>query len=258
MRTALLGLPAALALAVLAAGCTSGPAEPPSSYAGEAATPPPDPASGVPEQGTCRQLRELTSGTTADDAPAVDCMAPHTAYTLAVGRLDAGVDAVDADLAARTCRQELVDALGVRAAELDGTLLEAVWSRPSEEDWEQGARWFRCDLVARDIETDRLLELPEGAPPYRPRLPDAVSRCIREVTGSQGRFVTCDRRHDYRWAGSVDAGVDRRPGRARARSLAERLCERFVEAGAFWFTWPTGAAWSAGDRRISCYRAERG
>lgn len=258
MRNAVLGLPLALALVGAVTGCTGDPVPPPSSYAGEAATPRPDPEAGLPEEGVCRDLREVERGAASSNAPAVECDGPHTAYTFHVGRFEPDADDVDRELAARTCQRELRAVLGVRPALLEGTVLDTVWFRPSEDDWEKGGRWFRCDLVASDFDGDRLLPLPSGTPPFRPRLPDEVSRCIDEISDQEGRFVTCDRRHDYRWAGAAEARVDRRPAEARARELAEERCGRYVDEGAFWFTWPSQLAWSAGERTIHCYRADRG
>jgi len=260
VRTALLGLPLALALALVVAvgGCSGEQAAPEPAVVGSAASPPPDPETGRPHAGVCRQLRAVEPGAISSELAEVDCDSAHTAYTYYVGRFEPDVEHVDHDLAGRTCRKQMVATLRVRPARLEGTVLANIWFRPSKELWDDGARWFRCDLVAADFTGDRLLPLPAGTPAYRPRLPDEVARCIRQVGAGGSRFVTCSRPHDYRWAGSAEAGVGRRPGEDRARSIAEQRCMRFVGEGRFWFTWPTPGAWARGDRTVNCYRAGRG
>ena len=258
MRTAHLGLPLALALVAVAGGCSGEQPAPEAAVVGSAGAPSPPPETGPPQAGVCRQLRAVEPGAIPSELPEVDCDGAHTAYTYYVGRFEADAEYVDHDLAGRTCRTQMVATLGVRPVRLEGTVLDNIWFRPSEELWDAGARWFRCDLAAADFTGDRLLPLPAGTPAYRPRLPDEVTRCIRQAGAGGSRFVTCSHRHDYRWAGSAEAGVSRRPSEGRARASAEERCTRFVGEGRFWFTWPTPAAWDRGGRTVNCYRAGRG
>lgn len=211
----------------------------------------------MPRPGLCYDLAADEAQLALSDEEPVPCDRRHTSYTTHVGFFGEDATAVDRPLAERACRRALLQALGISAARLEGTVLQAIWFQPSRRQWDRGARWFRCDLVARTPDGTRTLPLPPGRPPYRPRVPDMVTPCVAPQAGST--FVTCDRPHEYRWAGSFElAGVATRPGEDEVGRIARVRCEPFLRTGeTFWFSWPGARAWEAGDRTVECYRQTR-
>ena len=43
------------------------------------------------------------------------------------------------------------------------TVVSWAWFRPSEKAWDDGARWYRCDVVGGGEQSEEFVELPETA-----------------------------------------------------------------------------------------------
>ena len=43
------------------------------------------------------------------------------------------------------------------------TVVSWAWFRPSEEAWDKGARWYRCDIVGGGEQSEEYVDLPETA-----------------------------------------------------------------------------------------------
>ena len=117
---------------------------------------------------------------TSNDSPVVDCADTHTAETFAVGEFPsdvAGEDLDDPALGAHVfeeCEKEFGTFLGGNESLVMRATVTWAWFRPSEEAWEKGARWWRCDVVGGGEESTELVELPgdrEGHPARRPGRP---------------------------------------------------------------------------------------
>lgn len=280
---------AASVAVLLLAGCTSGgepddgggaaPRSPASSAssagAGEAsstepveATPPP-----APEAAGCYRYTFRELGRASNDAEPVACSGRHDAQTIFVGRLDLVVDghrlAVDADRVraqmARTCPRRMAEHLGGTAEDRNLSRFAVVWFAPTLAQAEQGADWFRCDLVAIAGQ-DRLLPLPP-----RPRVEGVLDRdgalttyglCGTAEPGTP-RFdrVICDQRHSWRAIATIAlSGGERYPGTARVRRSGDDSCRERASAEAedplsfeYGWEWPTKQQWERGQHYGFCW-----
>lgn len=237
------------------------------------ASPGSDRAAVPPREGACYRLSfdEATAPTNA--RPSVPCAEPHTAQTFYVGRLDTVVDghllAVDSDLAQRqiqqTCPRQLGRFLGGSPRIRSLARLKAVWFSPTIAESDQGASWFRCDVVALD-RGSTLAPLP--APRRlrglldRPGALDEVGLCGTAAPGARGfERVICARPHAWKALTTIGlAGGSTYPGEAAVRRAGEDRCRTHVRGVSrspdrfrFGWEWPTRAQWRAGQRFGYCW-----
>lgn len=269
---------ALLALACLAAGCTSDPPEPerpegtPSASPTRAAPPPPR-----PELGSCHRLTYDEALAPTDETRAVDCATRHTSQTYSVGQLDTARDghllavdsrAVQAQVAEH-CPDRLAAYLGATDAQLRLTMLRAVWFTPSLEQSDAGASWFRCDVIAVAGE-DRLTRVTGT---FKGALRSAGGRttygmCGTAQPGTQGfERVPCSAEHSWRAIDSVtlegsgpDAGY---PGEKAVREAGQGPCAEAARAVAddaldyeWGYEWPSAEQWRAGQTYGRCWAPE--
>jgi hypothetical protein len=225
--------------------------------------PPPDDA--------CYRLAFDEATEPTNDSPPVPCGRRHTAQTYHVGRLDTVVDghllAVDSRLAqrqvARTCPRVLARYLGGSAEARALSRLEAVWFSPTIEESDEGASWFRCDVVAV-AGTGRLAPLPRR---LRGLLDDTgaldrVGLCGTAAPGARGfERVICSRRHAWRAMSTIPiSGDGPYPGVEAVREAGESTCRNRVreasgspERFTYGWEWPTRDQWRTGQRFGYCW-----
>jgi hypothetical protein len=162
----LLAAAATLLVAVAGAGCSADD-EPDAqqttspSISTEAGTGPASPAARPdppPPDDACYRLTYQQALAPTSARTSVACRDSHTAQTFAVGRLDTVVDghllAVDSDhvqaQVAQTCPRRFAAYVGGSADQRRLSLLRAVWFTPTVAQSDQGADWFRCDVIALD------------------------------------------------------------------------------------------------------------
>ena len=265
------GLVAALVLT----GCTASPEEsgeaPDASSSSTAPEPsvetvPPDPGP-TPEVGECHALTFRQAVAVVGRTDPVACRRKHTAQTYFVGRLRLETPAgrtrrVDSEAAQRqartTCTARLPRHLGVSPRDLRLTMARAVWFTPSPKRAEDGADWFRCDVVA------------VGAPRALLRLPrqtrgwgDApvLAMCATAAPGTKAfRRVACGSRHGWRAVATVDIPGRRLPAQGAVADRMEAPCGDVARARAddpLDFSWsqeiPTAEQWDAGQRYGICW-----
>lgn len=208
-----------------------------------------------------------------NDSRPVPCSKRHTAQTYHVGRLDTVVDghllAVDSEMAQRqverTCPRKLVEYVGGSPEARALSRLEAVWFSPTIEQSDQGASWFRCDVVA----VGRPSTLAPLPPPGRLRgildrsdALDEVGLCGTAAPGARGfERVICSRRHAWRAISTIGiSGGAQYPGVAQVREAGERECRERVQAAtgsperfSYGWEWPTRDQWRAGQRFGYCW-----
>jgi hypothetical protein len=244
------------------------------------------PASGVPAKpaadrprrprvGACYDL-DFASATlpTNGDRP-VSCAKRHTARTYYVGRLETVVDghllAVDSRLAQRqverACPRRLADHVGGSTETRALSRLQAVWFSPTIEESDEGASWFRCDVVALAA-PGRLAPLPprlEGILD-RPGALDRVGLCANAAPGARGfERVICSRPHAWRAVSTIDIpGGQLYPGVAAVREAGESTCRDRVRSASgsperftYGWEWPTEQQWRAGQRFGYCWAPDR-
>jgi hypothetical protein len=248
-----------LALSTGLAGCTGAddPASPrpaPTS-AGSPSSTAPTPAGPVPrpENRSCYRLDYDAALAPTTAGSEVDCAAPHTSMTYAVGALDE---------VARACPQRLTGFLGGTPDDLRLSMLRSVWFTPTVEESDSGADWFRCDVIALAADgrlaplTGRLAGVLD-----RPEARRGYGMCGTAEPGTDAfDRVICSRDHSWRAIRTVGFEGDTYPGEAAARAAGQQACEdaardRASDALSFrWgYEWPTPRLWEAGQTYGLCW-----
>jgi hypothetical protein len=274
------GYAAALAAALLllaATGCTGGgdePAAAPSTSAAPTPTPTAAPPPEPPAVDTCYRLNYDDAVAPSNAEAAVPCQKPHTSQTYAVGRLDlvsgGHLLAVDSDAAkaqvAKRCPRQLAAYVGATPEQLRLSQLQAIWFTPTVEEGDDGAAWYRCDLVAATGD-GRLAKIgePLAGAFAKADVRAAYSRCGTAQPGSAGFTpVLCREEHTWKAISVVDLSDRGRayPGEKAVRQAGEQddVCAdaaRDVAADALdfeWgYEWPTAEQWAAGQTYGRCW-----
>jgi hypothetical protein len=221
--------------------------------ASSTATPEADPLAGAPATDACYKMKYSTAQAATNNSNPVNCYDDHTTVTYYVGQFPEDAAASDPEQVRTDCSSRLADAVGLTKKQLKSTVFDWVWFEPTTSQWAAGARWFRCDAVAESA--GRLKKLPSGSNPIiTGDVEDNYVRCVDNRNG-QGLYVTCEKPHDYRWAGVFQAkGSDAKyPSRAQFEKQGKG-CYKFTDNGAYWVTWPLQPGWEAGERDMNCYR----
>ena len=246
-----------LALALLLTGC------------GRDGSPDADRTS-APELGTCRVLAPDDVTVSANSAATVDCGVDHSAETYAVGPLpselaESAYD--DPDVGAfvhETCSQGFIDFLGADESMAMRTLLSWAWFRPSEAAWDDGARWYRCDVVGGGEDAATFVTLPETAEGLMSSgLPDDEwMACVDGEAVPGAPRVACSEEHTWRAVTTIKVGGDSDPypGDRLVEVRSRDYCEDSVLAWLdyppefkFAYTWFHEAEWTTGNRRSICW-----
>ena len=120
----------------------------------------------APDLGACRLLSIKDIEAPSNATRTVDCGEKHTAQTFAVGSLPADLQDADYDaeelgaFAFETCSAKFMKLLGADESLAMRTILTWAWFRPSQDAWDEGARWYRCDVVGGGDQTKELVALP--------------------------------------------------------------------------------------------------
>lgn len=262
-------------------GCTSGstpqsaPPQAPTVSATPTPTPTPTPPprarpAPVPDKGACYRLSydEAVAPTAAADP--VACKRRHNAETYAVGTVDNLVDghllAIDSrrvqEAVAQTCPAALGKAVGGTEDDLRLSMVRAVWFTPTVAESDDGASWYRCDLVTL-AGTEQLagvkgsllgvLDTPEGR--------DTYGMC-----GTAGpddpafERVPCRDTHSWKAFSVIDLPGTTYPGRAAITQAGEQPCNDAAAGLAadpldyqWGFEGPDQQQWNAGQTFIRCW-----
>ena len=222
-----------------------------------------------PELGACRMLTPEDIKDTTDASPVVDCTEEHTAETFAVGTFpdDVAGDEID-DPALGThvfeiCEQKFRKFLGGDESLVMRATVTWAWFRPSEEAWDKGARWWRCDVVGGGEESTSLVELPETAKGILLGRPDdRWMVCVNGPTVADSVKIPCSRKHNWRAVTTIVLGGadDPYPGDRLVEVRTRDYCSDSVGAWLnypvdydYGFTWFHEAEWEAGNRRSICW-----
>jgi Septum formation len=222
----------------------------------------------APDLGACRVLRsgDLTQASNA--SMTVDCARAHTAQTYAVGSLPDELKQADYDadelgaFAFRTCSARFQAYLGADESTAMRTILTWAWFRPSQDAWDKGARWYRCDVVGGGDQSKRLIDLPSTLRDLLVQPDDDWLVCAQgaEVDGSVK--VPCSEAHDWRAVSTIKLGeaVDPYPGDRVSVVRTRDFCSKSVGAWLgypadydYGYTWFHEPEWNAGNRRSVCW-----
>ena len=222
-----------------------------------------------PALGACRVLGPDDVADPANSTDAVECGEKHTAETFAVGDLPeqfADADYDDDKLGAwayTTCSKAFMDFLGADESLVMRTVVSWAWFRPSQEAWDGGARWYRCDVVGGGEQSKELVDLPTTAKGLLLGKPkDEWSVCADGETVSGSVKVPCTEPHNWRAVTTIALGEkgDAYPGDRMVEVTTRDYCSKSVGAWLnypvdydFGYTWFHEAEWQAGNRRSVCW-----
>jgi hypothetical protein len=258
---------AAFAAVVILTGCSSEPQ-------GKNVDPEQVDSTEVPELGACRMLTPDDVEQPANATRTVDCKDKHTAETFAIGDLPKSFDDVDydakavGDFAYRTCTKQFEKFLGADESLVLRTIVSWAWFRPSEKAWDDGARWYRCDVVGGNATSTEYRPLPTTAKGLLLGRPDdRWLVCAVGATVAEGEKVPCAQKHDWRAATTIKLGEpgDKYPGDEIVASRTKAFCATSIKA---WLNYPARfefaythfheAEWQAGNRRSVCWAMTSG
>jgi hypothetical protein len=176
---------------------------------------------------------------------------------------DAGYD--DAALGAfafQTCSAKFRELLGADESVAMRTVLTWSWFRPSEDAWNRGARWYRCDVVGGGEQSVKLLDLPADLDGLMERPGDEWLACAVGATVAGARRVPCSQTHDWRAVSTIKLGEpgDPYPGDQTSETTTRDYCSESVGAWLgypvdydYGYTWFHEPEWNAGNRRSVCW-----
>lgn len=281
-RTRLAGV---LCVTTLVAGCSgtgsntvSSSAAPPSrtpkaTSAPSSSQPTVKPPSPPPQTGTCRNLAYADIGRFSNNSRTTSCRKPHTSYTFDVRKLsdnvafpgvEIGNDSVQ-NAAATACRKSFGRFIGGDAAARALARLTVTYFVPRQPDFDRGANWVRCDVVALQS-ANVLASLPRRMQGLLndPGALDRFGVCAKGVPGKPpARLTMCTQPHAFRALAALRLGKGGAPypGARVARTDGEQRCKNLVDSqlgpgGSYTYTWtyPTAADWRAGQRFGYCWR----
>jgi len=223
----------------------------------------------TPTLGACRDLAPADIGAASNATRTVGCGEPHTAQTYAVGPLPDSLDDAAYDDAAvgafayETCTEKLQDFLGADVSLSLRSLLTWAWFRPSQEAWDDGARWYRCDVVGGTEQSTDLPRLPETAQGLLQGRPDdRWLTCAAGPSIADAPRVPCAEPHRWRAATTIKVGEaeDDYPGDEIVRNRTRGFCRDSVRAYLgypvdfeYSYTWFHRTEWDFGNRRSICW-----
>jgi hypothetical protein len=222
-----------------------------------------------PSTGTCRMLSTDQVAQPSNGSRTVACSEPHDTETFAVGSLphrfsDAAYDDPALDTwAYATCARAFPTYLGTDDSTAMRSLLTWVWFRPSEDAWDAGARWYRCDVLGGSAAQRDYVDLPTTTKGLlQGRGDDHWMACGKGKTLGGSTKVPCSMTHDWRAATTIkvgDAG-GKYPGDAAAKAKTKSYCSESIDAWLgypasydFGYTWFGEREWQAGNRRSVCW-----
>jgi hypothetical protein len=223
----------------------------------------------TPELGACRMLTPDDVAAASNATRTVECTEPHTAQTYAVGPLpdefeDADYEADEVGrFAYRTCADKFEKFLGADESLVLRTIVSWAWFRPSEKAWDEGARWYRCDIVGGGEKSEEFIELPETAQGLlQGQLSDRWLVCADGESVSESTKVSCREDHQWRAVTTIKLGEpgDPYPGDDVVEVTTRDYCSDSVGAWLnypvdyeYGYTWFHEAEWEAGNRRSVCW-----
>lgn len=227
----------------------------PSSSAGPSASPrpapAPDPRYGAPEVRECHQLTAEEARAPVSASLPVRCARQHTGV---VARVALVRDAVTTGttlarrraVAQRLCLPAFRRVVGGSPADRATSILTWTMFTPARDELARGARWVRCEVIARS--GSELIPLPDG----RPLLGDGVPEQLRVCQTARGTDVSCARPHVFRVEAVFRAAGGAYPTAARFTATARERCGALTGGRGQYWQPPGRAGWAAGDRFVRC------
>ncbi|QZY30279.1 septum formation family protein [Nocardioides coralli] len=223
----------------------------------------------TPELGACRVLTPQDVAQPSNATRTVPCSEPHTAETYAVGQLPAELDDVAYDdealgrFAYSTCSEKFEKFVGGDESLVMRSVVSWAWFRPSETAWDDGARWYRCDIVGGGDNSAEYVDLPPTSKGLlQGKVDDKWLVCADGATVSAAARVPCSEPHSWRAVTTIKLGEpeDDYPGDRVVEVRTRDFCDSSVGAVLgypvkydFAYTWFHEAEWEVGNRRSVCW-----
>jgi hypothetical protein len=185
----------------------------------------------------------------------VGCDKEHTSLVAHVGLVPRPVTprtplAKRRALRARVCEPAYRRVVGGTLADRATSILTWTMFTPGQDQLERGARWIRCDVIARS--GNQLVELPPGQPLLRQGVPEPLRIC----QDAAGADISCALPHSYRVQAVYRAPESAYPDPTAYTAVARARCGELMGVfGGFWQP-PSREGWADGDRFIRCLSPE--
>jgi hypothetical protein len=210
-----------------------------------------DPGYGAAKLGDCHELTAEQSVASVDTSRKVSCKGAHTSVVSYVGYLPKPVTPATAvaqrqRLGKKLCQPAYQRVVGGTVADRATSILTWTLFTPSQSQLERGARWVRCDVVARS--GAKLIPLPATTPILAQGVPEQVRICQTEA----GTDISCSKPHAFRVEGVYRAVLKAYPDPTGYTPVARARCRQIIGSfGGFWQP-PSRQGWDAGDHFIRC------
>ena len=249
----------ALALLLLAtatvAGCGGSKPHAPSSHTSPSSSPSTsdqaalDPGFGVAKVGQCFSMTPAQSVASVAAGRRVSCRQPHTSVVAFVGYVATAITPATSVAERRAAGQKVCQPayqalVGGTLADRAQSLLTWTLFTPSARQLEHGARWVRCDVLARS--GNALVALPAATPVLAHGVPENLRVCLTKSLVD----VTCAGPHAFRVAAVFQSPGTTYPGVGTQQ--ARLRCRQLTRATGGYFQLPAQAGWTAGDRFVRC------
>ncbi len=238
-----------------------------------------DAAAPAPDEGDCRKLQMEDIQAATNDGSPVNCDQRHNAVTYYVGKwpedlVESATSVKDSDLEQHVlteCDEAWRNTVGGSLEDWVVSIVSWAWYRPSAKQFNDGANWFRCDLVAGQ-HTDRLERLPSDVngmldADFDDRYRACWTKVFSDKPGvAEGTLTSCARDHRQRAIGIVqlDTNSENYPGQQEAFELSNEMCAKAVakwrdakQPGQFGLQWPRRQEWKDGERYATCWAVTR-
>jgi hypothetical protein len=216
----------------------------------------------------CRVLDLEAITAPSDDTDPVDCSEPHNAETFYVGEFEDADDLAydDPSLGAQVyqqCQRRYMRFVGANPSLAMRSVIDWAWWRPSEDDWDDGARWYRCDVVGGNEDSKEMVNLPTTAKGVLLGIPEPKwMLCAAGPVVAEAPKVPCSEPHVWRAVSVVVVGKpkDKWPGPRVVEVNTRDYCSDWVGAWLnypldyeYGYTWFGKAEWEAGNRQSVCW-----
>jgi len=227
----------------------------------------------APEAGACRVLTPEDVARPGNAGRVVGCTEPHTAETFLVATFPkkfTDAEYTDQRLgghAYKACSTAFQKHLGADESLVMRSILSWAWFRPSEKAWEDGARWFRCDVIGGGDQMPDFVDLPESTQDlFLGKPKDHWMVCADGPSVAGTVKIPCSEPHTWRAVTTIKVGQDKDPypGDRLVEVRTRDYCSKSVGAWLnypdefdYAYTWFHQAEWDAGNRRSICWARTR-